>query len=154
MGSREFMVRYGLAESCGQALFAWRRAREFVCPECGHTGYCALKTRQLIQCNGCRRQTSVTAGTIFANSKLQLNIWFLAMHLITQAKNGITSLQLSRQLAISQDSAWLMAGAGASSSRRFPAGARRSLRPAQRCIRMAWLVSGRWLRLAAIMRRP
>jgi hypothetical protein len=71
-------------------------------------GYWALKTRRLIQCNGCCRQTSVTAGTIFAGSKLALNVWFLAMHLITQAKNGIPSLVLSRQLAISQNSAWLM----------------------------------------------
>ena len=50
----------------------------------------------------------MTAGTIFAGSKLALNVWFLAMHLITQAKNGISSLELSRQLAISQNSAWLM----------------------------------------------
>lgn len=108
MGLREFMDKYGTIEQCEQALFAWRWPRGFVCPECGHTGYCALKGRRLIQCNGCRRQTSVTAGTIFAGSKLPLNVWFLAMHLITQAKNGISSLELSRQLAISQNSAWLM----------------------------------------------
>lgn len=65
-----------------------------------------LKGRRLIQCYGCRRQTSVTAGTIFAGSKLPLNAWFLAMHLITQAKNGISSLELSRQMAISQNIAW------------------------------------------------
>ena len=108
MGLREFMDKYGTAEQCEQALFAWRWPGGFVCPECGPTGYCALKGRRLIQCNGCRRQTSVTAGTIFASSKLPLNVRFLAMHLITQAQNGISSLELSRQLAISQNSAWLM----------------------------------------------
>ena len=108
MGLREFMDKYGTAEQCEQALFAWRWPRGFVCPECGHTAYCVLKGRRLIQCNGCRRQTSVTAGTLFAGSKLPLSVWFLAMHLITQAKNGISSLELSRQLAISQNSAWLM----------------------------------------------
>lgn len=50
----------------------------------------------------------MTAGTLFADSKLALNVWFLAMHLITQAKNGISSLELSRQLGISQNSAWLI----------------------------------------------
>lgn len=108
MGLREFMDRYGTTEQCEQALFAWRWPQGFVCPECGHKGFCALKGRRLIQCNSCRRQTSVTAGTIFAGSKLALSVWFLAMHLITQAKNGISSLELSRQLAISQNSAWLM----------------------------------------------
>jgi transposase-like protein len=108
MGLREFMDKYGTVEQCEQALYAWRWPQGFVCPECGHTAYCALKSRRLIQCNGCRRQTSITAGTIFAGSKLPLSVWFLAMHLITQAKNGISSLELSRQLGISQNSAWLM----------------------------------------------
>jgi len=108
MSLGEFMAKYGTREQCEQALFAWRWPRGFVCPQCGHTGYCALKGRRLFQCGHCGRQTSVTAGTIFAGSKLALNVWFLAMHLITQAKNGISSLELSRQLGISQNSAWLM----------------------------------------------
>jgi transposase-like protein len=104
----EFMTRYGTREQCEQALFAWRWPQGFVCPECGHTGYCALKCRRLFQCNACARQTSVTAGTVFAGSKLPLSVWFLAMHLITQAKNGISSLTLGRALGISHNSAWLM----------------------------------------------
>jgi transposase-like protein len=105
---REFMVRYGTPEQCEQALFAWRWPQGFVCPECGHSGHCVLKSRRLFQCNACARQTSVTAGTVFASSKLPLTVWFLAMHLVTQAKSGISSLALSRQLGISQNSAWLM----------------------------------------------
>ena len=104
----EFMDRYGTREQCEQALFGWRWPRGFVCPACAHTAYCTLQGRRLFQCNDCGRQTSVTAGTLFADSKLALNVWFLAMHLITQAKNGISSLELSRQLGISQNSAWLM----------------------------------------------
>lgn len=108
MGLREFMARYGTVAQCEQALFTWRWPQGFVCPECGHTDYCALKSRRLFQCNACTRQTSVTAGTVFAGSKLGLNVWFLAMHLLTQSKNGISSLELARQLGISQNSAWLM----------------------------------------------
>lgn len=108
MSLAEFMKAYGTLDRCEQALFAWRWPQGFVCPECGHAGYCALKSRRLFQCNACARQTSVTAGTVFAGSKLSLTVWFLAMYLITQAKNGISSLALSRQLGISQNSAWLM----------------------------------------------
>jgi hypothetical protein len=108
MGLREFMGRYGTTQQCEQALFAWRWPRGFACPQCGQAGHCTLQSRKLVQCNGCRRQTSVTAGTIFAGSKLGLHVWFLAMYLITQAKNGISSLELSRQLAVSQNSAWLL----------------------------------------------
>lgn len=105
---RDLMTRYGTQEQCERALFAWRWPKGFVCPECGGTQCCALKGRRVFQCNACRRQTSVTAGTVFAGSKLPLTTWFLAMHLITQAKNGISSLELSRQLGISQNSTWLM----------------------------------------------
>ncbi len=105
---REFMVRYGTVEQCEQALFAWRWPRGFVCPHCAAHRSCALRTRRLHQCYGCGRQTSVTAGTVFAGSKLPLTTWFLAMYLITQAKNGISSIELGRQLGISQNSAWLM----------------------------------------------
>lgn len=108
MSLAEFMAQYGSLEPCETALFTWRWPRGFVCPECGHTGHCVLTGRKLFQCHACGRQTSLTAGTLFAGSKLPLNTWFLAIHLITQAKNGIASLALSRQLGISQNSAWLM----------------------------------------------
>jgi transposase-like protein len=108
MSLREFIAKYGTQEQCEQALFAWRWPQGFVCPECGHTGCCLLTRRRLFQCNACGRQTSVTAGTVFAGSKLALTSWFLAMHLITQAKNGISSLELSRHIGVSQNSAWLM----------------------------------------------
>ena len=108
MSLPEFVARYGTREQREQVLFSWRWPRGFVCPECGQTGYCTLQGRRLFQCHRCGRQTSVTAGTVFADSKLALNVWFLAMHLITQAKSGLSSLALARPLGISQNSAWLM----------------------------------------------
>src|SRR3974390_2695490 len=56
----------------------------------------------------CRKQTSVRAGTIFASSKLPLRIWFAAMYHLTQSKQGISSLELSRRLGITQNAAWKM----------------------------------------------
>ena len=53
----------------------------------------------LYQCNACRKQTSVKAGTIFASSKLPLRLWFKAMYHLTQSKNGVSSLELERGLA-------------------------------------------------------
>jgi len=106
MGLREFMDKYGTEEQCARALYDWRWPQGFVCPECGQRACCTLKSRRLIQCNACRLQTSVTAGTLLAGSKLSLSVWFLAKHLITRAKNGVSSLELSRQLSISQNSAW------------------------------------------------
>ena len=76
------------------------------CPECGHDRYCQLKSRPLYQCNRCHHQASLTAGTRFSASKLPLRIWFLAIYLLTQERNGISALELSRQLGVSYNAAW------------------------------------------------
>jgi hypothetical protein len=64
--------------------------------------------RQLFQCNACRKQTSMKAGTIFASSKLPLRLWFRAMYLLTQSKKGISSIELGRRLGVTQTTAWTM----------------------------------------------
>ena len=108
MSLSAFMAHYGTEEQCQQALFAWRWPQGFVCPSCGHTKACALKVRRLLQCAACRHQWSLSSDTIFASTKLPLRVWFLAMFLLTQAKNGLSALELSRQLGISYNSTWLM----------------------------------------------
>lgn len=62
--------------------------------------------RKLFQCNACRRQTSPTAGTVFASTKVSLTTWFRAMYLITQTKQGISSIELGRRLGTTQTTAW------------------------------------------------
>lgn len=104
----EFMQLYGTESQCEQALAAARWPQGFVCPFCR----CRLHTtfqrdgRALWQCQRCRHQTSVTAGTVFDSTKLPLTVWFLAMHLLTQAKNNVSALELMRQLGVSWRTAW------------------------------------------------
>lgn len=68
----QFMDEYGTEEKCREALFRWRWPNEFVCPRCEYTGHCLVQSRWLYQCSGCRHQVSLTAGTIFASTKLPL----------------------------------------------------------------------------------
>jgi hypothetical protein len=65
-----------------------------------------LKCRELFQCTGCRRQTSLIAGTIFASTKLPLRLWFRAIYHLTQSKQGISSIELGRRLGVTQTTAW------------------------------------------------
>ena len=102
----EFLSQYGTEEQCRGALFEWRWPERFVCPNCGHTGYCEIAGRGLYQCHRCHHQTSVTSGTIFEHTKLPLTTWFLGMYLLTQPKNGTSILELKRQLGIGYNAAW------------------------------------------------
>ena len=101
MSLEEFQKNHGTEEQCWQSLFDLRWPKGFVCPRCGWHNGCAIRTRGVYQCNRCHHQTSVTAGTIFHATKLPLRVWFLGIYLMTQTKNGISVLELSRHLGIS-----------------------------------------------------
>lgn len=91
------------------AFLAARRWPDgFVCPGCGGKRGWAL-ARGVYECPSCGRQTSVTAGTILHRSKLPLQTWFWAAHLMATHSNGMSALQLSDQLGVTYKSAWLLA---------------------------------------------
>jgi len=106
----EFMERFGSVEQCEQALMAWRWPQGFACPGCGRAEHSAFRRGTLLylQCSTCRQQTSLISGTIFEATKLPLTRWFLAMHLLTQAKNNVSALELMRHLGVSYRTAWLV----------------------------------------------
>jgi transposase-like protein len=103
-----FLDQYGSEEQCRKALATWRWREGFRCAQCGHGGHCQLEQRAVMQCNRCKRQVSLTSGTVFAKTRLPLRTWFLAMYLLTQNKNGISALSLHRQLGVSYNTAWLL----------------------------------------------
>ena len=97
---------YGTEDKCRDAVFGWRWPSGFECPVCGGHKHSIIKTRALYQCTGCRRQTSLIAGTIFAATKAPLRTWFRAMYHLTQSKGGISSIELGRRLGVTQTTAW------------------------------------------------
>lgn len=106
----EFLKDYGAEVQCEQALEAARWPAGFRCPRCDGTAHYVVRdgSRKVFQCRACRHQTSLIAGTVFQGSKLPLTSWFLAIHLISQAKTGLSALALKRQLGVSYPTAWLM----------------------------------------------
>jgi ribosomal protein L37AE/L43A len=106
----QFMERYGTEDKCHAAVVALRWPSGFVCPECAETRHCTFERKGLTywQCSACREQTTVMCGTIFEATKLPLTTWFLAMHLLTQAKNNVSALELKRHLGVRYKTAWLL----------------------------------------------
>lgn len=106
----EFLERYGTEHKCEDAVFVMRWPEGFVCPRCASkvsTGF--RRGRQPYrQCCDCSYQCSLIVGTMFEATKLPLTRWFMALQLITQAKNGIAALELMRQLQVSYPTAWLI----------------------------------------------
>lgn len=99
----EFMGRYGTEEKCAAALAESRWPTDFCCPDCRDGRHSRLVRDRLTcwQYHRCRIQITVTAGTIVQSSKSPLSRWFLAMPLLTQAKNNVSALELKRLLGVS-----------------------------------------------------
>ncbi len=108
IGIMDFLKEFGVEEQCESALFSWRWPEGFKCHKCGGCHFCKLSKKAKYQCNQCHYQTSLISHTIFEATKLPLTCWFLGIYLITQNKNGISALNLHRQLAISYNAAWRM----------------------------------------------
>ena len=108
LSEAEFRKLYGTEELCREVIFKLRWPDGFVCPACGGRAHCVIRTRLVHQCNACKLQTSLTAGTIFAATKLGLTVWFQAMYHMTQSKQGISSVELGRRLGVRQRIAWAM----------------------------------------------
>ena len=103
-----FLSSYGTEKQCEEALYSMRWPQGLVCPDCGCSNHYWLKNRRLYQCSACKKQISLISGTIFEATKLQLTVWFLAIYLVTQSKDGISSLNLSRTLGVSANAALRM----------------------------------------------
>ena len=99
---------FNTKEKCQQAIIESRWADgDVVCPYCG-AHHCSKRGDGRCRCNHCLKNFSCLVGTIFENTKLPLIKWFVAMYLISSHKKGVSSHQLSRDLDITQASAWYM----------------------------------------------
>jgi transposase-like protein len=99
--------RFGSEEKCRDYLEELRWPDGPECPRCGDfTTISRIRTRDQYECDECRYQFSVTAGTLIHDSHLPLWKWFLAVYLMCESKEGISAKQLQRMLKVSYKTAW------------------------------------------------
>jgi hypothetical protein len=104
----QFQKRYDSQEACLEAIYAKRWPRGFVCSHCGHDDGHRLRKRRTIQCVSCRRQTSITAGTLFHKTKIPLKNWFWLIFLMSQDKGGISTMRAAALLGMHYTTVWNM----------------------------------------------
>ena len=106
--------RFTDANKAREYLEAQRWPDGPVCPHCGVTSEHVTKLEGVkhrpgvYQCNECREQFTVTVGSVMERSKIPLNKWLMAMHLMGASKKGMSAHQLHRMLGITYQSAWFL----------------------------------------------
>ena len=105
----DFQKAFPDEQSCYDFLFERLWPKGFVCPSCSGKRYWLVPTRLVYQCLDCRRQISLTAGTIFHKSKTPLHKWFWLMFLMANNKKGVSALNAQKLLGVrTYKSVWLM----------------------------------------------
>ena len=78
------------------------------CPVCGLGDRVAVRKDGFYRCNQCKEDFTVRTGTIFERSHVPLHKWIYAMYLLVTARKGISSMQLAKEIGITQKSAWFV----------------------------------------------
>jgi transposase-like protein len=99
---------YSTDDRCREILTKLRWPLGIECPRCKETRVAWLQARKQFECSQCGYQFSVTTGTVFNDSHLPLEKWFLAVVLLCEAKKGISACQIQRTLGISYKTAWYL----------------------------------------------
>jgi len=100
--------RYHDEDNCRSYLEELRWRNGVACPRCGSMSISRIEKPRVFDCNSCRYQFSVTAGTIFHDSHLPLWKWFATMYLMIESKKGISANQVKRTIGVSYKTAWYL----------------------------------------------
>jgi transposase-like protein len=100
--------RYGDDAKCRRYLEGLKWHDGVKCPRCASDKISRILKRDQFDCDSCRYQFSVTAGSIFHDSHLPLWKWFLVVYLMCESKKGMSANQLKRTLAVSYKTAWYL----------------------------------------------
>ena len=101
-----FFKQFPDEDSCRKYLEKRRWGNTPTCPHCGNAQKIyRYKNGKTFKCAHCKKQFSVKTGTIYENSNIPLQKWFLTFYLISLSKKGISSIELSKTLGVTQKSA-------------------------------------------------
>ena len=104
----QFFRMYPDAETARLYLEGRRWPKGPVCPFCAKSERITKRKGDFHRCNACKKDFTVRTGTIMERAHIPLNKWLYAMYLLVTARKGISSLQLSKEIEITQKSAWFL----------------------------------------------
>ena len=104
----EVLRTFGNDQSCREYLEALRWPDRVTCPRCQSVKTSRVYDRKVFDCDSCRYQFSVLAGTIFQDTKLPLATWFATTYLMCEARKGVSANQIKRMIGGSYKTSWYL----------------------------------------------
>ncbi len=104
----EFVDHFKDEATCREHFAKIRFRDGEYCPHCGHSEIYRFKSGARYRCAKCKVDFTIKTGTVFGESKLPLRKWFIAIYLLSTSSKGISSVQLAKQVGVSQKTAWFL----------------------------------------------
>lgn len=105
----EFLQKFPNEDECEKYILAARFPTGVYCPFCSNHRVYRLEAQKRFKCGGCRKQFSVRTGSVLAESKVPLQKWLMTAWIMTSHPKGVSSIQLSKTLGVTQKTAWFLA---------------------------------------------
>jgi transposase-like protein len=105
----DFFARIPDEQAARDYLESARWPNGVTCLHCGHGEVWKVRGGRLYTCKACRKQFTLRTGTVMEDSKIPLQKWIYAMYLMTVSRKSISSVQLAKEIGVTQKSAWFMA---------------------------------------------
>lgn len=104
----EFLEYFKDEETCRDHFTAIRFRNGEYCPHCGGTKIYSFSNGKRYRCGACKQDFTIKTGTVFGESKLPIKKWFIAIYLLSTSNKGISSVQLAKQVGVTQKTGWFM----------------------------------------------
>jgi len=107
MNLLQFFKTFSTEEIYLQKFIKYRLNRGITCNKCNsQTKHYFVKAQKRFECKECKTRVSYKSGTLMESSKINIQVWFMLIHLMTSIKKSMSALEISRQLDIRYDNVW------------------------------------------------
>lgn len=104
----DFLSYFKDEQTCKDYFEKIRFKDGLFCAHCGHKKVHRFNDGKRFRCYGCKKDFTLRTGTIFGESKISFQKWFIAIYLLTTCKKGISSVELAKKVGVTQKTAWFM----------------------------------------------
>lgn len=104
----EFLAHFKDEETCTKYFEQVRFANGEYCPHCNHSKINRFSDGKRFRCAKCKKDFTIKTKTVFGESKISMQKWFVAIYLLSVNKKGVSSINLSEQVGVTQKTAWFM----------------------------------------------
>src|SRR5580692_13204257 len=104
----EFLDHFKDEDTCRRHFATIRFRNGSYCPHCGQSKIYGFANGKRYRCASCRKDFTIVTGTVFGETKLPLRKWFIAIYMLSTTSKGISSVQLAKQVGVTQKTGWFM----------------------------------------------